>query len=165
MSNQIRPFTFISHQVMDGIQEPKLKRIFLRFKQILQPSEDVNEKRIRRRKNMVQLLTRRLTLIKSVSSFLACKIQCSIPATRVALFAIGYLWMLVIPFPGLGRATYIDENALQPSQVCSANLVPYSLISCVFRSKPTGIGTMSILQISILLNWNKSVTPTSRVNS
>jgi hypothetical protein len=25
--------------------------------------------------------------------------------------------MLVIPLPGLGRNTYIDENALQPSQV------------------------------------------------
>jgi glycosylphosphatidylinositol transamidase len=36
---------------------------------------------------------------------------------RVALFTIGYLWMLAIPLPGLGRNTYIDENALQPSQV------------------------------------------------
>ena len=37
--------------------------------------------------------------------------------SRVTLFIIGYLWMLVIPLPGLGRNTYIDENALQPSQV------------------------------------------------
>lgn len=44
-------------------------------------------------------------------------IRCSIFATRVTLFVIGYLWMLVIPLPGLGRDTYIDENALQPSQV------------------------------------------------
>ena len=59
---------------MEGIQEPtsKLARISLKFKQILQPSGDVNEKRIRRRKAMVQLLTRRLTLIKLVSSFSAC---------------------------------------------------------------------------------------------
>jgi GPI-anchor transamidase subunit GAA1 len=38
--------------------------------------------------------------------------------------------MLVIPFPGLGRNTYIDENALQPSQVrrrepCS---VPFNIL-------------------------------------
>ena len=38
-------------------------------------------------------------------------------ATRATLFAIGYLWMLAIPLPGLGKDTYIDENALQPSQV------------------------------------------------
>ena len=104
---------------MEGIQQPtsKLKRIFLRCRQILQPSGDVNEKRIRRRKAMVQLLTRRLTLIKSVSSFLVCGYNGSLIANRVTLFAIGYLWMLVIPLPGLGRDTYIDENALQPSQV------------------------------------------------
>lgn len=63
---------------MEEIQEPtsKLKRVFLIFKQKLrpQPSGDANEERIRRRKALVQLLTRRLTAIKLVSSlsFPAC---------------------------------------------------------------------------------------------
>ena len=63
-------------KVMEGIQEPtsKLERIVLRIKQMLrlQPSVGANEKRVRRRKALVQLLTRRLTLIKLVSSFPAC---------------------------------------------------------------------------------------------
>lgn len=36
---------------------------------------------------------------------------------RVLLFLVGYLWMVAIPYPDLGRTTYIDENALQPAQV------------------------------------------------
>ena len=63
---------------MEAIQEPTshLKRIFLKFKQKLRlpPSGDANEKRIRRRKALVQLLTRRLTIIKLVSSFPVCGI-------------------------------------------------------------------------------------------
>ena len=60
---------------MEGIQEPtsRLNRIVLRFKQILKPSGNDNEKRIRRRNAMVQLLTSRLTLIKLVSFFPACE--------------------------------------------------------------------------------------------
>ena len=86
-------------------------------------------------------------------------------ATRVTLFVIGYLWMLVIPFPGLGRGTYIDENALQPSQVRRREPCPVLLTFCALRSIPIGTGPMSILQISTLLKWNKYVTLTSRVNS
>ncbi|TDL21581.1 Gaa1-domain-containing protein [Rickenella mellea] len=41
----------------------------------------------------------------------------AIPFTRVLLFLVGYVWMLALPSPRLGRTTYIDENALQPSQV------------------------------------------------
>ncbi|KAI0273306.1 Gaa1-like protein [Gloeopeniophorella convolvens] len=36
---------------------------------------------------------------------------------RFTLFAVGYLWLLALPLPQLGTGTYIDENALQPSQV------------------------------------------------
>lgn len=89
----------------------------------------------------------------------------SIFATRVTLFVIGYLWMLVIPLPGLGRDTYIDENALQPSQVRQREACSSSLTFCDLRSILIGTGGMSILQTSTLLNWNKSVKPTSRVNS
>lgn len=74
--------------------------------------------------------------------------------------------MLVIPFPGLGRNTYIDENALQPSQVRQRELwsVLFNNI-CVLRSKPIGTGTMFMLQTSTLPNWKKYVTLISRVNS
>ena len=37
---------------------------------------------------------------------------------RIALFAVGYLWLLAIPSSQFGQRTYIDENALQPGQVC-----------------------------------------------
>ena len=33
------------------------------------------------------------------------------------MLVTGYAWLLVTPSPLLGRTTYIDENALQPSQV------------------------------------------------
>ena len=36
---------------------------------------------------------------------------------RIALFAVGYLWLLAIPSSQFGQRTYIDENALQPSSV------------------------------------------------
>lgn len=35
------------------------------------------------------------------------------------MFAVGYTWMLIIPSSKLGQRTYIDENALQPGQVCT----------------------------------------------
>ncbi|KAF8969844.1 Gaa1-like protein [Flammula alnicola] len=78
---------------------PRWKRTLSRLKQIARPSGDVNEKRIRRKKKLVDIIIRRLTVIK------------------VTLFLVGYLWMLVIPAPHIGRITYIDENALQPGQV------------------------------------------------
>ncbi|KAH9998091.1 Gaa1-like protein [Russula compacta] len=36
---------------------------------------------------------------------------------RLGLLTAGYLWLLALPLPQLGIDTYIDENALQPSQV------------------------------------------------
>ncbi|KAF8350571.1 Gaa1-domain-containing protein [Amanita rubescens] len=58
-----------------------------------------HEIRIRRRRALVSWLTRRATIL------------------RVVLFCVGYLWMISLPSPRLGRGTYIDENALQPAQV------------------------------------------------
>ncbi|CDO68303.1 Glycosyltransferase Family 48 protein [Trametes cinnabarina] len=40
-----------------------------------------------------------------------------LPLTRLLLFTVGYIWLLVIPSSQLGQGTYIDENALQPGQV------------------------------------------------
>ncbi|KAJ2933795.1 hypothetical protein H1R20_g3313, partial [Candolleomyces eurysporus] len=40
-----------------------------------------------------------------------------LPVIKIILFVVGYLWMVAIPLPELGRTTYIDENALQPAQV------------------------------------------------
>ncbi|KAF9454645.1 Gaa1-domain-containing protein [Macrolepiota fuliginosa MF-IS2] len=55
--------------------------------------------RLRRRQATVSFFTRRLSQI------------------IVALLAVGYFWLLILPSPRLGRGTYIDENALQPGQV------------------------------------------------
>lgn len=152
---------------MEAIPEPtsKLKRIFLRFKKILQPSGDINKKRILRRKAIVRFLTHRLTLIKLVFfRFRHVHAIFKIVFPRVTLFAVGYLWMLAIPFPGLGRETYIDENALQPSQVWRRKSCPM-LSNILFRLIRIGTGIMSMLQTYTLLNWSKSATLTSRANS
>ena len=37
---------------------------------------------------------------------------------RLVLFLVGYLWMLAIPSSQFGQRIYIDENGLQPAQVC-----------------------------------------------
>ncbi|GLB34825.1 putative gpi-anchor transamidase [Lyophyllum shimeji] len=62
-------------------------------------AQNASEVRLRRRRAMVSFLTRRLAFLK------------------LALLFAGYIWMLIIPSPRLGRRTYIDENALQPGQV------------------------------------------------
>lgn len=36
---------------------------------------------------------------------------------RVLLFLVGFGWLLLLPWDGLSRRTWIDENALQPGQV------------------------------------------------
>ena len=47
---------------------------------------------------------------------------------RLALFLLGYLWMVSIPSTPLSMNTYIDENALQPAQVCTIEMVSASFI-------------------------------------
>lgn len=42
-------------------------------------------------------------------------------ADRIIMFVVGYVWLLALPSGLIGRRTYIDENALQPSQVCNEN--------------------------------------------
>ena len=40
-----------------------------------------------------------------------------LPHVRVFLLVLGYSWLAALASPRLGRNTYIDENALQPSSV------------------------------------------------
>lgn len=63
------------------------------------PKPDANVARLRRRRQATALIHRNLTQL------------------TVALFTLGYAWMLLIPIPLLSQGTYIDENALQPAQV------------------------------------------------
>ncbi|KAF7440683.1 Glycosyl phosphatidyl inositol protein transamidase complex subunit [Pleurotus ostreatus] len=73
-----------------------MERLLRRFRR---GGGDPNVTRIRRRQTLVRHLSALISLI------------------NLALFVAGYVWMLVIPLPNLGRFTYIDENALQPGQV------------------------------------------------
>ncbi|KAJ7632813.1 Gaa1-like protein [Roridomyces roridus] len=73
--------------------DPKILRAILR------PAGDRNIARLKRKQALLGALTQRIQLI------------------IFALFLVGYLWMVAIPSPGLGRGIYIDENALQPGQV------------------------------------------------
>ncbi|KAK2466794.1 hypothetical protein APHAL10511_001052 [Amanita phalloides] len=58
-----------------------------------------HEARVRRRRAVTAWLTRKATIL------------------RIVIFCVGYIWMISLPSPRLGRGTYIDENALQPAQV------------------------------------------------
>ncbi|KAF8892461.1 Gaa1-like protein [Infundibulicybe gibba] len=84
---------------MANVPQPTnpLRRGISRIKEIIKPRD--TEARIRRKEAMVSVLYNRL------------------PALKLLLLVIGYLWMLAIPSPYLGRRTYFDENALQPGQV------------------------------------------------
>ncbi|KAK7020446.1 Gaa1-like protein [Favolaschia claudopus] len=70
-----------------------------RIRALLRPAGDRNLNRVRRRQALLSALTRRIHLLK------------------ITLFCVGYLWMLALPSPRLGRGIYIDENALGPGQV------------------------------------------------
>lgn len=74
--------------------------------------------RIRRRKKVTSLIHRRLPSLKSVKFTRLPNSDHLRLYHRLALFVIGYSWMLSTPIPFLGNRTYIDENALQPGQVC-----------------------------------------------
>ncbi|KAJ8598060.1 Gaa1-like GPI transamidase component [Rhizopogon salebrosus TDB-379] len=63
------------------------------------PRADANVARLRRRRQAAAILNRNVTKLTT------------------ALLIVGYTWMLIIPVSLLSQGTYIDENALQPSQV------------------------------------------------
>ncbi|KAF4614468.1 hypothetical protein D9613_002688 [Agrocybe pediades] len=86
-------------QVAPEQQLTGAKKILSKLKQLVRPTGNVHEQRLRRKMKLTSLITRRLTLIKT------------------AMFVIGYLWMVLLPVPQLGRGTFVDENALQPGQV------------------------------------------------
>ena len=140
---------------MDGADNliPRWRRILLRVKGIIFSSGDVNEKRIRRRKKLVDIITRRLTFVKWAASARSWHLIVIIlrHLARIALFISGYLWFLLIPLPHLGRGTYIDENALQPGQVC---LIQYFGIPVITFSTPrsTRIGTGAMCML-LILTW------------
>ncbi|KAL0946673.1 hypothetical protein HGRIS_012862 [Hohenbuehelia grisea] len=66
---------------------------------IRRPTTDPNVARLQRRAALVRFIYNHIWIV------------------RTLLFIGGYVWMLAIPSPELGRGTYIDENALQPAQV------------------------------------------------
>lgn len=54
-------------------------------------------------------LQRRARIITHITSRLI--------SLRFVLFTVGYIWLLLLPWKGLSRTAWIDENALQPGQV------------------------------------------------
>jgi hypothetical protein len=78
--------------------------------------------------------------------FLHLDVLAFIGLLRLLLFAVGYVWMLIIPFPSLGRGVYIDENALQPGQV--RHVVSYPACPVLMsRLILIGIGARFTMQI------------------
>lgn len=119
-----------------------------RLRERIRPAErDPNLTRIKRRRAIVALIDRRLALLKA------------------ALFIAGYAWMVLIPHPRLGRGTYIDENALQPGQVCAHSLAQLKSFTCMLRSIPTGIGETYIKQTATWSSWRFCATTTLRDSS
>lgn len=78
--------------------------------------------RIRKRRTIVARVWRYLNVIRWGTHVSPLSVVS--PKYRLCLLSAGYLWLLVLPLSKLGINTYIDENALQPSQVPSSAL-PY----------------------------------------
>ncbi|EDR14899.1 uncharacterized protein LACBIDRAFT_306134 [Laccaria bicolor S238N-H82] len=83
----------------DPLWRKVLSKVLSKIKAKFSATANAHQNRIRRQKAVVALLTHRLPFIK------------------LALFLLGYVWMLSIPSTPLSMNTYIDENALQPAQV------------------------------------------------
>lgn len=89
----------------------KLEKIRKRFIR----SEDANITRLRRRRALMAQVGKRVDIIRL--SFCFTMDLETHSHFRTALFIAGYVWMLVIPSPNMGRGVYVDENALQAGQV------------------------------------------------
>lgn len=71
--------------------------------------------RTRKRRKIIAMVWRHLNVLRYVT--LASHLSLVSPNYRLCLLSAGYLWLFVLPLSQLGINTYIDENALQPSQV------------------------------------------------
>ncbi|KZP12615.1 Gaa1-domain-containing protein [Athelia psychrophila] len=76
-----------------------MDKIKAKLRALVTPKPDATASRIRRRRAIT------------------AKIYAKLPWITTTLFAVGYAWMLCIPFSELENRIYIDENALQPGQV------------------------------------------------
>ena len=93
--------------------------------------------RTRKRRKIIAMVWRHLNVLRWVT--LVSPLSLVSPSYRLGLLSAGYLWLFALPLSQLGIDTYIDENALQPSQVHYLLL----LISCVltrFTRRLTLIG-------------------------
>jgi hypothetical protein len=75
-----------------------------------------NTARIRNRRKALALAWRYVNVLRCVT-LLSPRCVVVSPKYRLALLAAGYFWLFALPLSQLGVGTYIDENALQPSQV------------------------------------------------
>ena len=85
-----------------------------------------NVNRIQRQRKISRLVWRILPPLRCV--WWSAVRERELMSRRLLLLVSGYIWLLVLPLPRLGKWTYIDENALQPGQVCGTLLSRHGLI-------------------------------------
>ncbi|KAI8580554.1 hypothetical protein K450DRAFT_236175 [Umbelopsis ramanniana AG] len=69
----------------------------------------LKEKFARRRKPLKQRLEQRRKLIGLLRHY--------IPSISILLYFVGVIWLLLLPYNGYNKETYVSENALLPAQV------------------------------------------------
>jgi hypothetical protein len=89
----------------DGLRA-RIKKVFM---------SGGNAARMRKRRRAAAVAWRYANVLRCVTQVLHLCV-CS-PDCRSGLLVVGYLWLFALPLSRLGKDTYIDENALQPSQV------------------------------------------------
>ena len=95
--------------------------IFDALRSIIRKNSDDSRQaaRVRRRRVLSAFLGRYLPHIRSVYKTLyrhLYHLDVFPLIISVILYLVGFLWVFFLPSALLGRGTYIDENALQPSQ-------------------------------------------------
>jgi hypothetical protein len=99
----------------------RIKRVFM---------SGGNATRIRKRRRAAAVAWRYVNVLRCVTHVLPLCVFS--PDCRSGLLAVGYLWLFALPLSQLGKDTYIDENALQPSQVTNALLILHACPFCSF---------------------------------
>ncbi len=85
--------------------------------------------RIRKRRKIIAGAWRYVDVLRWVTHVSTLSIIS--PKYRLGLLSAGYLWLFALPLSQLATGTYIDENALQPSQVTSCLFAPATCVDYI----------------------------------
>jgi GPI-anchor transamidase subunit GAA1 len=92
-------------------------RVLEKLRAVFKGRDNRHASKIRRKRAISELCWKSWPTLRYINSMRVIQICLTGYIFRLLLVVVGYLWLLTIPSTLHGQKTYIDENALQPSQV------------------------------------------------